>query len=87
MAEFDKYGGLGSDPPGKWQSITLSGDTTLDPPCRGIWVGTTGNVKVDDMENTAVTIPSVPVGMWSGRFRKIYSTANGTTASNIFALY
>ena len=53
---------------------------------RAIYVGVSGNIKVDMLGNgTAVTFSNVPVGMWSIRVSKLYAT--GTTATNIVAVY
>lgn len=65
-------------------SITIGGGVT-----RGLWVGSTGNVKVDMQSiGTAITFNSVPAGtLLKIRVSKVYSTANGTSASNIVAIY
>ncbi len=70
-------------------AINLAGDTTLPAGCRGFQVGTAGNVKVDYTDgNTAIVLYSCLAGMPHGhQIRKIYSTANGTTAADITALY
>ena len=70
-------------------AITLSGDSSFSTqPLRGIWVGTTGNIVVDMAgTGTTITFQNVPVGYISGHFTKVYSTANGTTASNLVAVW
>ena len=71
-------------------AITLSGsDVSYNPVIRGIYVGTTGNVKVDTVGGeTGVVYPNVNAGGYiSGHFTKVYATANGTTASNLLAVW
>lgn len=70
-------------------AINLAGDTTLEPGCRGFQVGTAGNVKVDYADGgTGVTLYSCVAGLpHAHQVSKIYSTANGTTAADITALY
>lgn len=86
IADFPK---LNSDPPLKQTPINLSADTTLTD-CVGIYVGSTSGgaiVKFDDAGNTAQSLPNLIQGVqYAGKFTKIYSTANGTTASSLFAL-
>jgi hypothetical protein len=62
---------------------------------RALYVGTTGNVKVDlagipggATGQTGILFSNVPAGfILSACVTKVYSTSNGTTASNIVALY
>jgi hypothetical protein len=70
-------------------AINLGSDTNLNPVSRGIWVGTTGNIVVDFAggTGTGVTYSNVPVGYLAGHFSKVYSTGNGTTASNLIAVW
>lgn len=52
---------------------------------RALWVGTTGNVKVDVLGgSTAITFKNVPVGWLEVTVTKVYKT--GTTASDIIAV-
>lgn len=68
-------------------AINLASDTTLAN-CRGIWVGSGGSIKVDMASTgTAITFTNVQNGYLSGNFSKIYSTANGTTASNLVVVW
>jgi hypothetical protein len=69
-------------------AVNLAADTVPSPSVRGIYVGTTGNLKVDMVGGqTGVTFQNVSVGYFAGHFSKIYSTANGTTASNLVAVW
>lgn len=76
-------------PPGSNNAlaINLSNDTALSPATQRIWVGGTGNVKVDTVGGqTGVVYTAVQAGTYlTVRATKIYSTANGTTASNLVA--
>jgi len=66
--------------------VTPSDTTNLTAVTRGIWVGTTGDIKVDlAISGTAVVLKSVPVGLLQVQATRIYST--GTTASNLVALW
>lgn len=53
--------------------------------CRAIYVGASGDIKMMMADGTIVTRTNVPVGQWSWRVRRIYST--GTTASGFIADY
>jgi hypothetical protein len=66
-------------------SISLASDSTHSPPV-GVYVGTSGNVKVDTIEGNTLTVPSVAGGTLPWAVKKVYSTANGTTASNLFTI-
>lgn len=70
------------------QAITLSGDTVLAQPSRGIWVGGSGTVVVNFINGgTNISIVGVPAGtLLPFRVSKIYSSGNGTTATSIVAL-
>lgn len=70
-------------------SVSLATDTTLAPGCRGFQVGTAGNVKVDYVDGGAgVTLFACVAGLpHAHQISRIYSTANGTTAADITALY
>lgn len=59
-------------------------DSDLTLPFRGLYVGTTGNIKVTDLYGNAVTFNSVPVGFFPVGVTRVWST--GTTASNIVGL-
>lgn len=68
-------------------AVDLGSDTNLAPPCRAIYVGTSGDVKVVLAEDTvAVTFKNVPVGFLAVSAKTISSTANGTTAADLVAV-
>ena len=60
-------------------------DTDLVQPVRAIYVGGSGNLKINDTGNGAVTFYNVPAGViLPVMARRIYAT--GTTATNIVGL-
>lgn len=67
-------------------SVSAGADADLARvPCRGVYVGTTGNLKVTMASGDVVTYPSLPVGFHPISCSRIWLT--GTTASNIIAMY
>lgn len=61
-------------------------DTALQPVTRYIYVGGTGDIKIETQNEDTVTIKSIPVGsLLEVRAKKIYLT--GTTATEIVGLY
>lgn len=69
-------------------AINLSSDSAFSPPLRRIYVGGTGNVKVDTPSHTGVVYDAVPAGKYIYcRAIKVYSAANGTTATNLVGEY
>lgn len=62
-----------------------SADQALIAGCRGLYIGTTGDVKVDMPNATGITFTAVPVGVLPVQATKVYES--GTTASDIVALY
>lgn len=80
MANIEK-----TEPARSAAEVTFN-DSSLINPTRAIYVGSTGNVKVDFVDGTTVTFSSVSAGtLLPIRVNKIYST--GTTATDIIALY
>lgn len=70
------------DPPGGAVAIDYSGgDQTVSVPARGVWIDTTGHLKVDMLDGTTVTWSNMPVGEWPMRITKIYQT--GSTAAGL----
>jgi hypothetical protein len=72
------------------RTVDLSADTTFLTPPRSIYVGTAGNLKVDmyDLDGTTLlTGKTIVVTDFQvlpfGCVKKIYSTSNGTSASNL----
>jgi hypothetical protein len=72
-------------------AVSLASDTDYTEPVVpvALYVGGAGNVKVDMLcGGTGVTFPSVPAGTTLPvAVTKIYSTSNGTTASNLVAMF
>jgi hypothetical protein len=50
-----------------------------------LYVGGTGDLKVDTISGSTVTFKAVPIGFFPVQVKKIYAT--GTTASSIIALW
>ena len=67
-------------------AITPS-DTVVIPggPCRGIYVGVTGNVTILTTGQNTVTFVGVPVGILPVNALRVNTT--GTTASSMVALF
>ena len=61
-------------------------DSTDIKPTRALYVGVTGNIKVDMADTgSAITFTAVPVGIIPIQVTRVYAT--GTTATDIVALY
>lgn len=77
---------------GPAEAISLASDYTpsagLNGSARAIWVGTGGHVKVDVLGGgTGIIFKNHPGGGWlEVTVTKVYSTANGTTASDLVAV-
>lgn len=67
-------------------AVTPNDTTDLDRTCSALYIGQTGDVKVN-IENSgeAIIFKSVPVGFLPVRATRVYAT--GTTAQNILALW
>jgi hypothetical protein len=67
-------------------TTVVASDATVFPVCRGLYVGTTGNLTVR-MASTQATqlFSNVPVGIFPIQVDMVLST--GTTAADIVALY
>lgn len=78
-----------SDPASEVVPVNLASDTQLAANCRGLLVLTSGNVAIQTIDGAAakVVLSGVPVGILPIRCQTVYSTGNGTTASNVYALY
>lgn len=70
--------------------VVLSADTTFTAPPRAIYIGTAGDLKVDMLARDGATVLTAKIIKVTdfqvlpfANIKKIYSTANGTTASNI----
>lgn len=67
-------------------AITPSDSTDLPQVTRTLWVGGAGNVSVQMIDGTAITLQGCAAGQEIPvRVRRVYAT--GTTASNIVGLY
>ena len=68
-------------------ALNVGQDTTLGVPCRCLFVGNTGNLKVDTAGgNTGITFVNVQNGAYVNvRAIKVY--ASGTTCNNVVALW
>jgi hypothetical protein len=82
--------GTQSDPGTDIVKMDLSDDTDLaasaDGHCKAIWVGTAGNLAIETLRGRDVVVP-VGAGLFPVGASVIKSTANGTTAVDVFAIY
>ena len=63
-------------------AVTPSDTATLDPPARALYVGASGDVKLDDLAGNTVTLVGVQAGVFHAvRATRIYAT--DTTATSI----
>ena len=65
-------------------SVTPSDTINLTDPVSSLYIGVTGNIKVDMASGETVTFLSVPVGVLNIAVKKVYAT--GTTATSIIGL-
>ena len=72
-------------PARKFVAVVPSDATFLPAGCRGIYVGVTGDVSLNDEDNVNTVFTAVPVGFMPCGARRVNST--GTTATNMVALY
>jgi hypothetical protein len=77
-------------PPKHWRSFTPNDSATFQSlfgveACRGLWVGTSGNIRVIDLDGNEEVIPNVPVGLLPGYFAQVKATS--TTASGLLAVW
>jgi hypothetical protein len=66
-------------------AINLASDTTF-PNEVGVYVGTGGTVKIDTTETTALVVVASAGMVLPWAVRKVYSTANGTTAADLVSV-
>ena len=64
-------------------AITPSDATIIDPPFRGLWVGTAGDVAILHLDGTTVTYPGAS-GIMPVSGTKVLAT--GTTATGIVGM-
>ena len=73
-------------PPANAFAITTSDTLALTAPVRAIYVGVSGDVKVDMVTGgTGIVFKAVPVGVFQIQAVKVYATL--TTATNLIGLY
>ena len=66
-------------------AINPSDATELPVPCRAIYVGASGDLKIKTLGGNEVCFPGVPAGIFTIGARQVFLT--GTTATNLIALY
>lgn len=66
-------------------AVTPNNSTDLTVTARSLYIGGSGNLKVDTADGSTITFSSVPVGIFPVRVKRVYAT--GTTATSIVALY
>ena len=74
-----------SNPATDAASVTPDDSNDLARPCRALFIGGAGNLKVDTIDGTTITFTSVPVGVFPLQVKRVHSST--TTATNIVALY
>jgi hypothetical protein len=77
-------GALHDTVPASASAVTTSDSATI-PATSALYIGVSGDVKVDFAGTGTVTLKAVPVGFLPVKVVKVY--AAGTTATNIIALY
>lgn len=84
----DPFANRGSDLADPFEhaaAVTPNDDNDLATFARALYVGVAGDVVIITVNNETVTFKAHPVGVLSGRVRRVKST--GTTATNILALW
>jgi hypothetical protein len=84
----DDYSFFAASPAGPYSTavaVVTSDTDDLAKVSNAIYVGVSGDVKVDLPGASAIVFKAVPVGMLRIRAKRIY--AAGTTATNLLALY
>lgn len=87
MAIEDNYGGQGIQTSTQGRSavsVTPNDSADLDKVAKALYVGTSGNIKVTNYDDTEVTFTNVPVGIFPHLVKRVHAT--GTTASGIIAI-
>lgn len=82
---YTSYPGTLDSPATSAAAVTPADGTDLPYFTRALYIGTTGDLAVIMMDGSAVTFPTVPVGVLDIRVSRVKAT--GTTASNIVALF
>lgn len=66
-------------------AINPSDATELTVPCRAVYVGESGDLKIKTLGGNEICFPGVPAGIFPIGARQVFLT--GTTATNLIALY
>lgn len=67
-------------------AVTPDNDTDLATPTRALYIGVSGDVKVDMVgTGEGITFKAVPVGVLPVQVTRVYAT--GTTATDLLALW
>jgi len=76
-----------TDLPGEWATaVTPSDSADLPNVCRGLYVGSTGNITVDMPDGATILFSNVVSGIiFPVRVKRVRST--GTTATGLVAIY
>jgi hypothetical protein len=74
-----------SFPARKFIAVTPSDTVDLPAGCVGLYIGTTGNLSVKDIDGTTVLFSTLPVGY--APIGPVRIMATNTTADDIVALY
>ena len=80
---FDTYRGGLSDPVTSAVDVVPSDTEDLAKPCRALWIGTEGHLKVTMLDGSIITLRNVGGGVQPFRVRRVWAT--GTTAADIVA--
>lgn len=72
--------------PGRFADVSTASDVAVNTDI-GLFVGGAGNVKVVGRDGVTATFAAAAGQYITGRFVTVKSTANGTTATGIVALY
>ena len=84
--DYRKYGSGNEAPAREAVSATVSDTADLDVTSRPLYIGVSGDVKVNMIgQTTGVTFKAVPVGILPVMVDRVYLT--GTTATDIVALW
>jgi hypothetical protein len=86
MANFSNFAGGVSGPGTSAEDITPDNSNDLDKATRGIYVGVSGDVKVDMVRGGTVTFIGLAAGIIHP-IRAIRVYATGTTATSIIGVY
>lgn len=72
-------------PSGRWESITPSDSSSIEP-TRGLYLGTAGDVRIQDLAGNDVVISSLQAGVVHPvQCQQVFAT--NTTASDILGVY